>query len=112
MNRITALLILLFSTMIAQARPLTDLVDIQGLRDNQLIGYGLVVGLAGTGDRNQVRFTSQSMTNMLKQFGVQLPSNVDPNCVTWRRSRSMRLYPVWPVPARPSTSPYPPLVMP
>src|SRR5690606_40750092 len=78
MNRITALLILLFSTMIAQARPLTDLVDIQGLRDNQLVGYGLVVGLAGTGDRNQVRFTSQSMTNMLKQFGVQLPSNVDP----------------------------------
>lgn len=78
MKKATALLILFLSTMIAQARPLTDLVDIQGLRDNQLIGYGLVVGLAGTGDRNQVRFTSQSMTNMLKQFGVQLPSNIDP----------------------------------
>src|SRR5690606_19732407 len=78
LKKTTALLLLLVSSMLAEARVLTDLVDIQGLRDNQLIGYGLVVGLAGTGDRNQVRFTSQSMTNMLKQFGVQLPSNIDP----------------------------------
>ena len=78
LKKATALLLLLVSSMLAEARALTDLVDIQGLRDNQLIGYGLVVGLAGTGDRNQVRFTSQSMTNMLKQFGVQLPSNIDP----------------------------------
>lgn len=55
-----------------------DIVDVEGVRQNQLIGYGLVVGLSGTGDRNQVKFTSQSMTNMLKQFGVQLPENVDP----------------------------------
>ena len=59
-------------------RHLIDLVDIQGLRDNQLIGYGLVVGLDGTGDRNQVKFTSQSVTNMLRQFGLQLPDNIDP----------------------------------
>ncbi|MDV5170778.1 flagellar basal body P-ring protein FlgI [Photobacterium rosenbergii] len=59
-------------------RHLIDLVNIQGLRDNQLIGYGLVVGLDGTGDRNQVKFTSQSVTNMLRQFGLQLPENIDP----------------------------------
>lgn len=62
----------------AQARPLLDLVDVQGIRDNQLVGYGLVVGLSGTGDRGQVKFTGQSMTNMLKQFGVQMPENLDP----------------------------------
>ncbi|BAN49916.1 flagellar P-ring protein [Metapseudomonas resinovorans NBRC 106553] len=60
------------------ATPLMDLVDIEGVRGNQLIGYGLVVGLDGTGDKNQVKFTSQSVTNMLKQFGVNLPPNVDP----------------------------------
>ncbi len=59
-------------------RYLIDLVDIQGLRENQLIGYGLVVGLDGTGDRNQVKFTSQSVTNMLRQFGLQLDDKIDP----------------------------------
>lgn len=62
----------------AQAAALMDLVDIEGIRDNQLIGYGLVVGLDGTGDKNQVKFTSQSVTNMIKQFGINLPANIDP----------------------------------
>ncbi|WKE66535.1 lateral flagellar basal body P-ring FlgIL [Gallaecimonas kandeliae] len=77
--RCFALLLALFSSLaVAQSRPLLDIADVQGLRENQLVGYGLVVGLSGTGDRNQVKFTSQSMTNMLKQFGVQLPANIDP----------------------------------
>jgi flagellar P-ring protein precursor FlgI len=58
--------------------PLMDLVDVQGIRNNQLVGYGLVVGLDGDGDRNQVKFTSQSITNMLRQFGVQIEDNMDP----------------------------------
>jgi len=58
--------------------PLMDLVDVEGVRGNQLIGYGLVVGLDGTGDKNQVKFTSQSVTNLIKQFGINLPPNVDP----------------------------------
>jgi len=62
----------------AQRRALLDIADVQGLRDNQLVGYGLVVGLSGTGDRSQVKFTGQSMANMLKQFGVQLPDDIDP----------------------------------
>ena len=61
-----------------QSRYLMDIVDVQGLRDNQLVGYGIVVGLDGTGDKNQVKFTSQSVTNMLKQFGVQLDGNNQP----------------------------------
>ncbi|MBR9857014.1 MAG: flagellar basal body P-ring protein FlgI [Gammaproteobacteria bacterium] len=63
---------------LSRERPLLDVVDIQGIRDNQLVGYGLVVGLSGTGDRSQVKFTGQSMTNMLRQFGVQLSDDTDP----------------------------------
>lgn len=58
---------------------LVDLVEIEGVRHNQLIGYGLVVGLQGTGDQTrQTVFTSQSMLNMLRQFGIQLPAGTDP----------------------------------
>lgn len=60
------------------AERLGNLVDIQGVRGNQLVGYSLVVGLDGTGDKNQVKFTSQSVTNMLRQFGVQMPAKIDP----------------------------------
>lgn len=62
----------------AQAEPLMDLVDVEGIRANQLIGYGLVVGLDGSGDKNQVKFTNQSVANMIKQMGVNLPANTDP----------------------------------
>lgn len=51
-----------------------DLATIQGVRDNQLIGYGLVVGLDGSGDQvRQAPFTQQSLTNMLSQLGVTIP---------------------------------------
>lgn len=69
---------LLLNSLPAAAQRLGDLVDIQGIRGNQLVGYSLVVGLDGTGDKNQVKFTSQSITNMLRQFGVQMPSNISP----------------------------------
>ncbi|HUB34435.1 MAG TPA: flagellar basal body P-ring protein FlgI [Bryobacteraceae bacterium] len=49
---------------------LKDLVSIEGVRDNQLIGYGLVVGLAGTGDRRQTLFSAQSLTNLLERMGL------------------------------------------
>ncbi|WP_405534677.1 MULTISPECIES: flagellar basal body P-ring protein FlgI [Vibrio] len=58
--------------------PIMDLVDVRGIRENQLVGYGLVVGLAGQGDQNQVKFTSQSITNMLRQFGVQIDDSMNP----------------------------------
>jgi flagellar P-ring protein precursor FlgI len=60
----------------AHAERLKDLASIQGVRGNQLIGYGLVVGLDGTGDQvRQTPFTQQSVTNMLSQLGVTIPSN-------------------------------------
>jgi len=49
---------------------LKELASIEGVRENQLIGYGLVVGLAGTGDRRQTVFSTQSLTNILERMGV------------------------------------------
>ncbi|EGQ9284380.1 flagellar basal body P-ring protein FlgI [Vibrio parahaemolyticus] len=62
----------------ATAAPIGELVDVYGDRKNQLVGYGLVVGLDGTGDKAQVKFTQQSVVNMIKQFGVQLEGASDP----------------------------------
>lgn len=62
-----------------RTRHLMDIVDVQGVRDNLLVGYGMVVGLSGTGDSSQVQYTTQSMTNMLKQFGVQLSDGTSPS---------------------------------
>jgi flagellar P-ring protein FlgI len=50
-----------------------DVASITGLEDLQVYGYGLVVGLAGTGDRSQTVFTAQTVMNMLKNMGVELP---------------------------------------
>lgn len=59
-------------------KPLRSLVSVEGVRENQLIGYGLVVGLQGTGDGTQVKFAGQSVANMLKQFGVKIPEDDNP----------------------------------
>jgi flagellar P-ring protein precursor FlgI len=59
------------------AQALRNLVNVEGVRDNQLIGYGLVVGLNGSGDSTQIKASSQSVSNMLKQFGLKLPEGVD-----------------------------------
>jgi flagellar P-ring protein precursor FlgI len=53
---------------------LKELVSIEGVRDNQLVGYGLVVGLAGTGDRRQTLFSAQSLANMLQRMGLTVPA--------------------------------------
>jgi len=69
-----ALCTLLLSMGSAQAERLKDLVSIQGVRSNQLIGYGLVVGLSGSGDQTtQTPFTLQTFNNMLAQFGIKVP---------------------------------------
>jgi flagellar P-ring protein FlgI len=58
----------------ANAERLKDISTIQGVRSNQLIGYGLVVGLDGTGDQTtQTPFTVQSILSMMQQMGVSLP---------------------------------------
>jgi flagellar P-ring protein precursor FlgI len=68
-----ALALFLAAASVLPAARLKDLVTIEGVRDNQLIGYGLVVGLAGTGDRRQTMFSAQSLTNMLERMGVSVP---------------------------------------
>ncbi|CBE68866.1 Flagellar P-ring protein (basal body P-ring protein) [Candidatus Methylomirabilis oxygeniifera] len=57
----------------AEAR-IKDIAKIQGVRENELFGYGLVVGLAGTGDRAQVTFTIQAVVSMLKKLGITVPA--------------------------------------
>jgi flagellar P-ring protein FlgI len=60
----------------AKAERLKDLVQVEGARDNQLIGYGLVAGLAGTGDQTtQIPYSVQSIQNMLRQLGLTLNPN-------------------------------------
>ena len=57
--------------------PIRDITTVAGVRDNMLIGYGLVVGLQGTGDRIQTHFTTQTLGNVLEKMGVQIsPSQV------------------------------------
>src|SRR3990172_7313188 len=75
------IIVTLLITALMAAMPLTasahrikDLASIQGVRDNQLLGYGLVVGLDGSGDQTtQTPFTVQSTITMLAQLGVTLP---------------------------------------
>lgn len=63
----------------AYAERIKDLASVAGVRTNQLVGYGIVVGLDGTGDQTtQTPFTVQSIKTMLAQFGVQIPPNVNP----------------------------------
>ncbi|KNC09029.1 flagellar basal body P-ring biosynthesis protein FlgA [Klebsiella sp. RIT-PI-d] len=61
-----------------QAERIRDLTSVQGVRDNSLIGYGLVVGLDGTGDQTtQTPFTTQSLNNMLSQMGITVPAGTN-----------------------------------
>lgn len=68
-----AVLLLLLAPAVTGER-IKDLASVQGVRSNQLLGYGLVVGLDGSGDQTtQTPFTVQSLTSMLGQLGVNLP---------------------------------------
>ncbi|WP_133012696.1 flagellar basal body P-ring protein FlgI [Marinomonas flavescens] len=68
-------LILMFCVSFGvQADRLKDISSVQGVRDNQLFGYGLIIGLNGTGDSTP--FTNQSFASMLSRFGVTLPAGV------------------------------------
>lgn len=65
-------------TQTASAERIRDLTTVQGVRDNALIGYGLVVGLDGSGDQTmQTPFTTQSLNNMLSQLGITVPAGTN-----------------------------------
>lgn len=52
-----------------------DIATIEGIRENPLVGYGIVIGLRGTGDRQQTVFTTQTLANVLQRLGVQIPAS-------------------------------------
>src|SRR5450830_1287901 len=82
-NRLVSVLlasVCLLSAGVSHAERLKDLASIQGVRQNQLVGYGLAVGLDGSGDQTtQTPFTVQSVVSMLQQLGVNLPSTSTSN---------------------------------
>ncbi len=73
MKRLLLLMLLISSISNIYAERIKDITSIQGIRSNQLIGYGLVVGLNGSGDSSS-NFTDDSMKNMLQQLGIVLPA--------------------------------------
>jgi flagellar P-ring protein precursor FlgI len=79
LNKILSFLLLLFclsNSGVVQAERIKDLARIAGVRTNQLVGYGLVVGLNKTGDKT--KFTGQSLRAMLARLGINFPAGVDP----------------------------------
>jgi flagellar P-ring protein precursor FlgI len=78
---------------------LKDLVTLEGVRENQLIGYGLVAGLAGQGDRQQTIFPLQSLTNMLERMGV----SVSPAAIQVKNTAAVMVTATLPAFAQPGT---------
>src|SRR5690606_19838363 len=83
----------------AQVR-VKELTTLQGVRENELFGYGLVVGLAGTGDTERVFFTSQSISSMLGRLGIR----IDPREVRSRNVAAVMVTARLPPFARPGTA--------
>ncbi len=78
---------------------LKDIATIEGVRDNQLIGYGVVVGLAGTGDRRQTVFSAQTLSNLLQRMGV----TVDPTSIQVRNTAAVMVTATLPPFAQPGS---------
>ena len=83
----------------AESSRLKDLVSLEGVRDNQLIGYGIVVGLNGTGDKQLTLFSGQSLANMLNRMGV----TIDPSKMQVRNMASVMVSATLPAFAQPGT---------
>jgi flagellar P-ring protein FlgI len=96
---LAALLLALALPRPAAAARIKELADVVGIRENVLYGYGLVVGLAGTGDSDKVAFTSQSMAGMLGRLGIR----VDPKQVQARNVAAVMVTARLPAFARPGT---------
>jgi len=95
---ITTIFIFFFTIDSYPAR-LKDIVEVEGVRENQLVGYGLVMGLNGTGDGDDVEFTVQSLTSFLKKSGI----NIDPNLIKYKNVAAVMVTAKLPPFARPGT---------
>ncbi len=77
-RRLVVLVLTCLIALPAQAERIREIASFAGVRDNALVGYGLVVGLDGSGDRTmQAPFTGQSLTNMLSQLGITVPAGTN-----------------------------------
>jgi flagellar P-ring protein precursor FlgI len=94
-----SILVVLQAWTAVSATRLKELISLEGVRDNQLIGYGLVVGLAGTGDRRQTVFSAQSLTNMLERMGLSVP----PTAIQVRNTAAVMVTGTLPPFAQPGT---------
>lgn len=81
------------------AARLKDIASLEGVRDNQLMGYGLVVGLNGTGDKRQTVFSAQTLTNILRRMGV----TINPNAILVRNMAAVMVTATLPPFAQPGT---------
>ncbi len=100
MRRLCTLL-LIFVVLVpgATGTRLKEIASLEGVRDNQLIGYGLVVGLSGTGDKAQTVFSIQTLSNMLRRMGVV----VDPTQISVRDIAAVMVTATLPPFAQPGT---------
>ena len=76
MKYFNLIFVLLMVAQISHAQRIKDITTVAGVRSNQLVGYGLVVGLDGTGDK--APFTNQTFINMMNEFGISIPPGTDP----------------------------------
>jgi len=74
--KVTILVLTCLFSALSNGQRIKDLADVAGVRSNQLVGYGLVVGLPGTGEQSP--FTEQSFKTMLSNFGITMPTNLKP----------------------------------
>lgn len=84
---------------VAGAVRIKDIASVEGVRENQLVGYGLVVGLNGTGDKRQTFFSAQTLANLLDRMGVQ----VNPTAILVRNTAAVMLLANLPAYAQPGT---------
>src|SRR5262252_2815657 len=97
---ITYLLSLLMPLPAAAAGArIKEIASLEGVRDNQLMGYGLIVGLNGTGDKRQTVFSAQALTNILQRMGV----SVNPAAILVRNMAAVMVTATLPPFAQPGT---------
>jgi flagellar P-ring protein FlgI len=97
--RLPLLALAVAPVMLRPATRLKEVASLEGARDNQLIGYGLVVGLARTGDTIQALFPAQSLTNLLRRMGV----TVNPASIQVRNTAAVMVTATLPPFAQPGT---------
>jgi flagellar P-ring protein precursor FlgI len=99
MKKILAILISTAVLGSSEGARLKDFASIEGVRDNQLIGYGIVVGLAGTGDKQLTLFSTQTLSNLLQRMGV----TVNPTAMQVHNMASVMVTATLPPFAQPGT---------